>query len=319
MRPYQPIPIRRAWLYCQGESAVIILCLTTLVLTLEYALVPALCNIKPALSCGLLLALVLRHLSSNRASVLCAGASAIKPWRVLLFILFHLVMIGAAWTLNNVGITYDRSLTLPAPVAAARYLIIAPTILLLPWKAWCRFDRLYRAEWISALIALFTFDPSRIFAAAWPWYSSALAHSVYTLANPFVSGLQYAGTSFPTLSGPALDTTITFNCGGVLVVELFQFLFGLILIFDWNMLNRRRALIGYFAGLAIILLANAWRIGLLVIFGNCISADLVISQHLAASWCFIAIALLGYLLVVYPWFLSKVQLQQLQSSAKQAG
>jgi exosortase/archaeosortase family protein len=296
------------WLYWQREPALIVLCVTTAVLYLDYALTSALINIKPALCCGFLLALLGRHLSSNRAFTQCAGAPPIKLWHGLLFILSHLAVIGTAWKLSKMGIAYDRNLAPPAYIVAARYLIIVPTILLLPWEAWCRFDRLYRAEWMSAVIALLTFNPGRLFATAWPWYSSALAHFVYALANPFVSGLQYDGMSFATLSGPALDTTITFDCGGLRIIELFQFLFGLILIVDWNELNRRRALVGYFAGLVMILLANASRIALLVIVGNSVSVDLVMSQHVSASWLFIAIALVGYVLVAYPWMLSDAHL-----------
>jgi len=91
----------------------------------------------------------------------------------------------------------------------------------------------------------------------------------------------------------------------MLIVQLFQLLFGILVIVDWNELNRLRTFLGYLAGIGVLLLANVLRIALLVITGNRISADLVVSEHLPASWLVIAVALIAYIVVVYPWMLNE--------------
>jgi exosortase/archaeosortase family protein len=84
---------------------------------------------------------------------------------------------------------------------------------------------------------------------------------------------------------------------------LFQVLFGLLLVLDWDRLRRWRALVGYFAGMAIVLLANALRIALMVVIGNRVSAEFVVRYHLNAGWIFFTSVFLLYLLVTYRWLL----------------
>lgn len=289
--------------YCHHWPILLILLLNTIVLFLDHLCVPAVANIKPALSSAFLLTLLLQRFSTTSIAAQCPVV--ITRWRVVLFFSCHLAVIVVTWALGRLGLFDTRVVTVSTTVAALKYLILLPTIVLLPGQAWYRFERLYRAEWIAAMIAILTFSPSRICALLWPGYSWLLAHSIYALAAPFVSGLQYFGAAFPTLRGPTLDTTITFACGGLLIVELFQLVFGIIVLVDWNRLNRGRTLVGYLAGICLLLLANVVRIALLVIVGNRVSADLVVSQHLPASWFAIAVALVAYVLVVYPWMLNE--------------
>jgi exosortase/archaeosortase family protein len=290
--------------YCQEWPILLIFSLNTIALFLDHLFVPALANIKPALISAFLLALLFRRTSTT--STAAQFPVVISRWRVAVFCSCHLAVILVTCTLGRVGLFDTGDVAVSAPIAAVKYLILLPTIVLLPLQDWCRLERLYRAEWIAATIALLTV-PSRLYTLLWPRYSSLLAHSIYAVAVPFVSGLRYVGGEFPTLTGPTLDTTITFACGGVLIVELFQLLFGMIVIVDWNELNLGRTLIGYFAGICLLLLANIFRIALLVIIGNRVSADLVVSQHLSAGWFVIAVTLVAYVMYVYPWMLNKEQ------------
>ena len=276
--------------------------LTTLALSVDYACIPGVTNVKVILSSALLLALLFQRVSTTRTPA--RYAPAVCLWRVLLFASFHVAGIAVLLGAGRANIIVSRGMPISAPVAAAKYLALLPGIILLPWNGWSRLQRLYRAELIAAFVALATL-PSRIWAISWPWYSSALAHTIFALATPFVSGLRYIPGSFPILSGPTLDTTITLECGGMLIVELFQALFAIVLIVDWNKLNYRRTLVWYLAGIGFLLFANILRITLLVVAGNRISADLVVSQHLPASWLIIAIALVAYLAVVYPRMLNE--------------
>jgi exosortase/archaeosortase family protein len=153
------------------------------------------------------------------------------------------------------------------------------------------------------VVALVTFFPYRIFVTTWPIYSQVLGHFVHALAGFFVPGLGYQADGAPTLTGPALDVRILFSCGGLDGIRLFQVLFGLLLVLDWDRLRRWRALIGYFAGMAIVLLANALRIALMVVIGNRVSAEFVVRYHLNAGWIFFTSVFLLYLLVAYRWLL----------------
>lgn len=291
--------------HCEKCAIFGVFALNTVVLFLDHLCVPAVANIKPALTSAFLFALLLRGFSRTKTTA--HFGLVIKRWRVAMFCSCHLALILVTWILGRLGLLDTRFVALPIPLAVLKYLILLPTIVLLPAEAWYRFERLYRAEWMAAMIAILTFRPSRICALLWPRYSVLLARSIYALAAPFVSGLRYVGAEFPTLKGPALDTTITFACGGLLIVELFQWLFAIIAIVDWNRLRRGRTLVAYFMGICLLLLANVFRIALLVIAGNRFSADLVVSQHLPASWFVIAVALVIYVLLVYPWMLHEEQ------------
>ena len=276
--------------------------LTTIALSLDYICAPGLINSKIILTSALLFVLLTHRTAKIRTVV--RQVAAPRPWRIGMFALLHVAVIAAAWSMSRLGIVATRDALLPVPIAAAKYLIILPTLLLLPVGAWTRFARLYRPELIAAVVALVTL-PSRIWAISWPWYSSVLAHAIFLLSAPFISDLRYIQATSPTLSGPALDTTITLACGGMLIVQLFQLLFGIVVVIDWNKLNWPRTFVAYLAGIWVLLLANIFRIALLVIIGNRISADFVVSEHLPASWLVVAIALVSYIVFVYPWMLNE--------------
>jgi len=216
--------------------------LTTIALSLDYICAPRLINSKIIVTSAFFLVL----LTHRAAGIRTVGrqVAALRRWRIGMFALLHVAVIAAAWSMSRLGIVATRDALLPIPIAAAKYLIILPTLLLLPLGAWTRFARLYRPELIAAVVALATL-PSRIWAISWPWYSSVLAHAIFLLSAPFVSGLRYIQATFPTLSGPTLDTTITLACGGMLIVQLFQLLFGIVLIIDWNEMNPLRTFVGY--------------------------------------------------------------------------
>jgi exosortase/archaeosortase family protein len=190
-------------------------------------------------------------------------------------------------------------------MAAAKYAVLLPTVVLLPTSGWRRFRRLYRPEWAAAVVALFTLFPYRVFKMAWPWYSQALGNCAYALASPFVSGLKYKAFPAPTILGPAMDVTVDFSCGGLGGVELFQVLFIIMIVLDWRALNRVRALAGYCCGLLMMLAANALRIALLVALGNRFSPDPVVHYHVFAGWIFSALVFTVYLLMMYQWLLTR--------------
>lgn len=281
---------------------------------LDYLLAPALNTVTPALSCCLLLLLLLRRLSHDDALAQSAVIGGISNRRLSVFLMLHLAGL-ALFRMVHTGIGADSPGNPPVGLsfAAAKYLVLLPTAFLLPWTGWRRFDRLYRAEWVAAVLALLTINPYRIFVAAWPWYCQGLGHFAHVLAQPFVANLQYVSLPTPTITGPALDVRILFACNGLEAIKLFQMLFGLMLVVDWPVLNKRRALIGYFAGMAGMLLANAVRIALLVVAGN-LAPHWTVQYHLTAGWVFFAIVVVVYIMSFYGWLVQRPASQALATS-----
>ncbi len=275
--------------------------LTLAAICLDYILVPSLNTVVPVVSCGMLLFFLLRHRATDS---LQAQGNADVGSRVLLFFSLHLAAVGIIWASHGMIEQAAAEDSLPnIGSVAAKYLVLAPTIVLLPMAGWRRFHRLYRAELVAAAIALFTLFPYRVFAASWPWYSQALGHAAHVFALPFVSGLQYISSPSPVLTGPKLDVTILFWCSGLEAVKLFQIFFVVMLLVDWPTINRRRALAGYFLGLALMLAANVVRISLLVIVGNRVP-EFTVHHHITAGWIFFALILVVYILATHRWLMA---------------
>ncbi len=300
-----------AWL--RAEPFPFAIALTLAALCLAYMVVPGLSNVTPLLACAFLLALLVQRLRSGpipiapvRVAPIRVGpiedapapppASIINRWRLVLFLLLEAAVFLGIWFLPN------SAAASPGFVfAGARYCVLLPPLVLLPWPAWLRSARVYRFECLAALLALLTFYPHRAFMAAWPQYSQVLGHAVYFLSRPFVAFLQYVPDASPTLLGPSLDVTILFGCSGLQAIKLFQILFAMVLVVDWTRLNRRRALVGYSLGLAIALLSNVVRIVLLVVLGNRLSPDLILRLHFGAGWVFFALVFSACLWLSYDW------------------
>jgi len=189
--------------------------------------------------------------------------------------------------------------------AGLKLSVLAPTLLLFPLSAWRRIAAQYAPELVAALVVLFTYFPQRVLVSLWPWYGQILGRFVFFLGRWMVSGLGYVSGFTPTLTGRELDVTILPSCSGINGVELFQFLFALIALLDWNRLRKGRTLIGYFGGLAFILLGNALRITSFVVLGNHGLSGLISRFHVSAGWLFFSLLFLVYLALTYGWMLGK--------------
>jgi exosortase/archaeosortase family protein len=190
-------------------------------------------------------------------------------------------------------------------LAASKLCVLAPTIVLFPFAAWKKISAIYFPEAIAGLVVLLTFFPSRALQTLWPWYGQALGRFVHALARIFVPGLAYIADPNPTLGGPELDVTIIPECSGISGVELFDYLFGLVALLDWNRLRKGRLLAAYFAGLCAMLLGNALRIISLVVLGNHGFSESVARFHISAGWIFFSAVFLVYLSMTYGWMLGK--------------
>jgi exosortase/archaeosortase family protein len=87
---------------------------------------------------------------------------------------------------------------------------------------------------------------------------------------------------------------------------LFDLLFGLVALVDWNELDRKRLLIAYFAGNAVIVVTNVLRIALLVAVGNLIGPHYATGTfHVNAGWVFFSIVNIIFLALTYRWMLNR--------------
>jgi exosortase/archaeosortase family protein len=232
--------------------------------------------------------------------------SSIPIKRLLAFLAAHAALILAARSISNSLQTVSGRVTPGGTlVAVGKLCTMVPTLLLFALPVWKKIVRVYFPEVIAGLLVLLTFFPSRALDTIWPWYGQLLGRCVYILARIFVPVLAYMGDSNPTLSGPSLDVTIVPECSGISGLELFDYLFGAVMILDWNRLRKGRALIGYAVGLMAILLGNGIRIISLVVFGNRGFAENVARFHVSAGPIFFSIVFLIYLSMTYGWMLGK--------------
>ena len=235
-----------------------------------------------------------------------ANSSVISGGRLLAFFAAHLAMILAARLLTATFQPLAGTLTPGGTILAGlKLVVLVPTLLLLPLSLWKKVVDLYGAEFLAALIVLITFAPRRALGVLWPWYGQMLGHFVFSLSRLLVPGLGYIKTLTPTLSGPGLDVTIVRECSGIDGLELFEFLFSIVAVCDWNRLRKKHTLIAYFAGLLIMLLSNALRITSFVVLGNRGFAESVSRFHISAGWMFFSIVFLTYLSLTYGWMLER--------------
>jgi exosortase/archaeosortase family protein len=299
-----PLELRAWWFLnrCRQDPAALVTAITFLFLSFDYIFAPALRNTTPLVVSAFLLCLLVRRLSFDTAEV--GDTSHLASWRLIAFLVLHLSIVGGAQVLGQpTSETPDYTSSTAVVAAACKFVVFLPSVVLLSRSGWRRFGRVYRAECVAAAVALVTFFPYRAFATAWPVYSQVLGHFVHAVAACFVPGLGYRAGAAPTLTGPGLDVEIASACSGLDGVRLFELLFALVVVLDWDRLQRWRALVGYVVGLASMLFANALRIALMVVLGNRVSADLVVRYHLNAGWIFFTSVFLLYLLVTYRWFL----------------
>lgn len=224
--------------------------------------------------------------------------------RIMLFVAAHLLLVVFAKAFGATLQPHAGTLTLAGwLVAALKFSVLLPSAVLLTVDQWHSVLRTYSAEMLAGLIVLLTFFPSRFLDALWPWYGQALGRTVFHVAKVFVSSLIYIKAFSPVLFGPGLSVTILPSCSGINGIELFDYLFGFVVLVDWNRLRKVPALLGYFGGLAAILLGNVLRICSFVIFGNRGFADFVAQFHISAGWIFFSLIFLLYLSATYRWLI----------------
>lgn len=260
---------------------------------------PSLHTSTPLWATLTLFLLVWRRGGSSSAPAVPMTNFALNPWRVALFLILHFTLVLAARSILPAS-----SASLPGWLfAALKLLVLLPALVLFPFRIWRTLAFTYESEFTAALTVLLTFFPRRAMDALWPWYGQVLGRVVYFLAWPLAPSLGYVKALYPVITGPSLDVTILLDCSGFNGVELFDYLFGLVVFCDWNRLRKGRTLVAYFAGILAMLIGNALRITSMVVFGNRGFANQVLRFHLSAGSFFFSAAFLVYLAIVYRWLL----------------
>jgi exosortase/archaeosortase family protein len=282
------------------------LVLTALAIATDQFAAPILHSSSPLWATGALLLLVWRRGDPPLAPGETPMEMRFTARRLAFFVAAHMALtVVARWmsgALQPVAGTVTAGGTL---LAAWKLSVLLPTLVLLRLEEWKKLAKIYRAEGIAALIVLLTYFPGRTIETLWPWYGQMLGRFVFACSRLFVPGLGYVRNLNPTLTGADLNVTIILACSGSNGQELFDYLFGLVAVLDWNRLQKKRALAAYFAGISAMLLGNALRIISLVVLGNRGFAGIVARYHIAAGWFFFSFVFLVYLSMVYRWMLKK--------------
>lgn len=274
---------------------------------LDYELAPA--WYSSSTLCALAVLLLLAYRESRRVAP-APKAVPFPSWpRLVIFGTLHAALILAgrfsAASLQSAALHYS---TPASAIVLAKLIVFFPSLAFFSRREWMESGRRFRSEMIAAAIVLFTFFPYRLFQLFyWP-YSSLLGRTVYRISHFFVPYIAYAPGFEPVILGHFLNVRIIFGCLGADGVNLFDWLFGLVLLLEWNRFNKRRALLCYLAGIAAILSANVTRIVLMVLVGNLISPDVVERTHLQAGWIFFSCVFVAFLFFAYPYMLGKPQI-----------
>ena len=289
-----------------SRSVLLVLLLTLAAIAADQLAAPILYSTSPLWGTLACLLLIWRRGGTSLSSDEIIGSRPLSAARIAAFVAAHIALVLGARALSLELQPVAGALSLwGALFAGLKLSVLLPTLLLLPLAKWRLAAQNYRSEFIAALVVLFTYFPRRAFDSLWPWHGQILGRFVFFLAGLLVPGLGYVSTLTPTLTGRQLDVTILSACSGINGIELFQTLFGLIAVCDWNRLRKGRALFGYFAGLAFMLLGNALRITSLVVLGNHGLSELVSRFHISAGWIFFSLVFLVYLGISYRWMLGK--------------
>ncbi|PYX01607.1 MAG: hypothetical protein DMG86_09810, partial [Acidobacteria bacterium] len=180
-------------------------------------------------------------------------------WRVGAFLSMHVALVLLSRSFTSAAEPFAGTSTLRGTlVGFCKLAVLLPTVVLSSYPYWKQLLRAYSAEVKAAVVVLTMNVPG---------------------PRSFVPGLIYEIGPEPTLVGPFQDTSLVPLCSGISGFELLSYIFGLVVVLEWNCLRRGRALLIYFGCLFSILGSNAFRIASLVVLGNRGYADFVPLIH----------------------------------------
>jgi exosortase/archaeosortase family protein len=292
---------------CRALRSVLpVLLLTLIAIVADQFAAPILLTTSPLWATLAFLLLIWR-----RGELLLSGGNgaferSFSMWRLGAFVAIHVALVLLSRSFASAADPFAGTPTLRGTlVGLCKLAVLIPTVVLFSFSYWKRLLRAYSSEAKAALLILSINVPGRVLESLWPWYSQLLGRFVYLLARSFVPGLTYEMGREPTITGPLWDTIIVPLCSGISAFELLGYMFGLVMLLDWNRLRKGRALLVYFGCLSFMLVSNAFRIASLVVFGNRGFTDLVSIIHKTAGLIFFCTVFLVYLSLTYKWMTEK--------------
>ncbi len=152
----------------------------------------------------------------------------------------------------------------------------------------------------SAMILFFA--AILILRAAWRFFSGLIARIVYFLISlNFPDTAMAAGQGDPTLAISNFSVVIGSPCSGIDSLSMFAALFLLILVFDWKVINRKKAAWLFPVGLVGVFLMSILRVYLLMIVGV-YNPELSLNLfHTNAGWILFVVYFLVFFYFAYPY------------------
>jgi len=284
------------------RSVLLVLVLALIAIVADQFAAPILATTSPLWATLAFLLLVWR-----RGELPLSGGDAtlelsLSMWRLGTFVAMHVALVLLSRSFGGVAGPFAGTPTLRGTlVGLFRLAVLIPTVVLFSIHYWKQLLRAYSSEAKAAVVVLTMNVPGRVLEAIWPWYGRGFGWFIYVLARSFVPALAYEVGPEPTIIGPFQDTTIVFACSGISAFELLAYIFGLVIVLDWNCLRKGRALLVYFGCLFFMLASNALRIASLVVLGNHGFADSVPRIHALEGSVFFCSVFLAYLSLTYRW------------------
>jgi len=288
------------------RSVLLVLVLTLIAIIVDQFAAPILLTTSPLWATFAFLMLVWRRGELPLSGSNGALDRSFFMWRIGTFVVMHVALVLLSRSFAGTAESFAGTPTLRGTlVGLYRLAVLIPTVVLFSFPYGKQVLRAYSSEAKAAVLALTMNVPGRVLEAIWPWYGRAFGWFIYVLARSFVPGLTYEAGPEPTIVGPFQDTSIVFACSGISAFELLAYIFGLVIVLDWNCLRKGRALLVYFGCLFFMLVSNAFRIASLVVLGNRGFADFVSPFHNSAGAIFFCSIFLVYLSLTYKWMTEK--------------
>jgi len=284
------------------RSVLPVVVLTLVAIVVDQSAAPILFTTSPLWATCAFLLLVWRRGELPLSGGNAALERSFSIWRLGSFTAMHVTLVLLSRSLASAAESFAGTPTLKGTlVGFGKLAVLIPTAALFSFPYWKQLLRAYRSEATAAVLVLSMNVPGRVIESLWPWYGRVLGWSAYSLARSFVPGLSFELGSEPTITGPFQDLSLVPLCSGISAFELLGYIFGLVIVLDWNRLRKGRALLIYFGGLFFMLVSNAFRIASLAVLGNRGFADYVPLIHVFEGPMFFCTVFLVYLSLTYKW------------------
>jgi len=142
----------------------------------------------------------------------------------------------------------------------------------------------------------------RQFQELWPYFSGFVGKSVYYLLNLISpANLSFSG-NLPVLTFNGFMVKIAQTCSGIDSIFLFTALYIGVLVWDWEILNKKKAIFMFFPGVIGAFMLNILRIFLLILVGAYFSKSFALNAfHTNASAILFLIYFAVFWKLGYKW------------------